>query len=104
MKRESEEREEISLWAQPPPHLPPSLCLFLSASLHRGSCGFLISPRQTFAPLPVSALLSDSAVDKPSAHFDVIVGRGSGERFKRPDVSFGLNKYAVNCPEQTQRM
>lgn len=96
-----EEREEFSMNVCPP-HLSLSLCL--SASLYLCPSVFLISPRQTFAPLPASALLSDSAVDKPSAHHDVIVGSGSGERLKWSDVSFGRNKHAVNCPKQTNHL
>lgn len=85
------------------PHRSLSLPPFLSASLYLRPSVFLISPMQTFAPPPASALLSDSAVDKPSAHLDVIVGCRSGEHLKRPDISFGLNKYAVNCPKQTSK-
>lgn len=78
--------------------------VYLGLPLYLCSRGFLISLGQTFAPQPASAPLSDSTADKPSAHFDVIVGCGSGEHLKWPDISFALNKYPVTRPKQTHHL
>lgn len=103
-RRKGRRGGEISLCTQPPPHLSHCLCLFWAASLYLRSRVFLISPRQTFAPLPASTPLSDSTADKPSAHFDVTVGCGSGEHLKWPDIRFALNKYPVTRPKQTHHL